>query len=728
MPRYALAVDVGGTFTDVVLCELETGAQTVHKTPSTPDDPSVGFMSGLSEILRSQGVPHGDLAHVFHGTTIATNSVLENKGASVGLLVTGGYKYVLEIARHGTPRLANPNTWVKPERPVKPRDCLEVSERTAFDGEILRPLEEADVIRAAQHFARAGVAAIAVAFLHSYANPTHERRAREILERELPGIPVSLSSDVLPVYREYERAITTVLNAYVTPRVSRYIDNLKRSLDDSGVSAPLSIMKSNGGIIGADTAVRQPVYTALSGPAAGVMAAVQIAETTGIENCISFDMGGTSTDVSLLRNRHPGLTLNGRLGDWPVQLPMLDIATIGCGGGSIASVSPYGSLTVGPDSAGADPGPACYGRGAALPAVTDANLVLGRVSAEIAGGQLVLDTDAAYRAVSDLVAARLNLDVPAAANGILKIANNAMVGAIRNISVERGHDPRDFALVAYGGAGPMHAIDVANLLGIKTVVVPTHPGTTSAYGLLAAEFKNDYARTFPQRAPDYDLDGMTAVFADLRQEGIDWLDGEGIPTASHAINFSADLRYAHQGSELTIPYRRPQINREGFQQMLQDFHAEHQQLYGFSLDQPVEIVTLRVTASGQVGQARMQPIPLPTHQSRPSASHSRTPTHHSHSPACHSRSPIRHSRFRGNPPSPTRGEGRSEGYRPVYFDEGSGFVDCPIYQRAGLPPGSELSGPAILEGMDSTVVINPGWQARIDQYGNCIMQSEGNRT
>ena len=691
MPRYALAVDVGGTFTDVVLCELETAAQIVHKTPSTPEDPSVGFMRGLSEIIRSQGIPFDDLVHIFHGTTIATNSILEQKGAPVGLLVTNGYKYVLEIARHGTPRLANPNLWVKPERPVRPRDCMEVSERTAFGGEILQPLDEADVICAAQHFANAGVATVAVSFLHSYANPTNERRAKEILGRELPGVPVSLSSDVLPVYREYERAITTVLNAYVTPRVSHYIDNLKRSLDDSGISASLSIMKSNGGIIGADTAVRQPVYTALSGPAAGVMAAVQIAETTGIDDCISFDMGGTSTDVSLLRNRQAGLTLDGKLGDWPVQLPMLDIATIGCGGGSIASVSPYGSLTVGPDSAGADPGPACYGRGAVLPAVTDANLVLGRVSTRIAGGQLVLDTDAARQAISDAVAARLDLDVATAASGILKIANNAMVGAIRNISVERGHDPRDFALVAYGGAGPMHAIDVANLLGVKTVVVPPHPGTTSAYGLLAADFKNDYARTFPQRAPDYDLEGMAAVFADLRQEGLDWLNGEGIPAASHSISFSADLRYAHQGSELTVPYRRPQVNWEGFRQMLQEFHSEHEQLYGFSLDQSVEIVTLRATASGNVGQARMEIIA----DDGAGVAVSSTPYD-----ALIQR-------------------------RPVHFDEASGFVDCAIYRRDGLTPGMEFAGPAILEGMDSTVVVNPGWKARIDRYGNCIMHSEG---
>ena len=684
MASYAIAVDVGGTFTDIVLCDLATNAQWVHKTPSTPDDPSVGFMRGLSEILRAHGVDPGDVAHVFHGTTIATNAVLENRGASVGLVVTEGFRYVLEIARHGTPRLANPNTWVKPQRPVQPRNCLEVDERTAFDGAILAPLDEEAVRAAARHFAGEKIAAVAVAFLHSYANPTHERRAREILQEEFPGVAVSLSSEVLPVYREYERAITTVLNAYVTPRVSRYIDNLKRSLDAFGARGSFSIMKSNGGLIGADTAVQQPVSTALSGPAAGVMATTQIAEATGVEHCISFDMGGTSTDVSLLQKRQPGLTLNGKLGEWPVQLPMLDIATIGCGGGSIAEVSPYGSLTVGPASAGADPGPACYGKGGIRPTVTDANLVLGRIGENIAGGQLSLDRDLADAAMRGSVARPLGLEVAQAASGVLRIANNAMVGAIRNISLERGYDPRDFALVAYGGAGPMHAIDVANLLGIRTVVVPPHPGIASAYGLLVADFKNDYARTFLQQAPHYDLDGMAAIYANLEREGRDWLQGEGAPGDSHALLRSADLRYAHQGSELTVPYRRAVVNEEGLTEMLGEFHSQHRQLYGFSLDQPVEIVTLRVTASGQLGAVRMPAIPTRSVNS----------------------------------------DGGIVERRQVYFDEWGASDLCPVYGRAALNPGAKVAGPAILEGTDATVVINPGWVARVDQFGNCIMSAE----
>ena len=683
MGAYAVAVDVGGTFTDIVLCDLETNEQRVFKTPSTPADPSAGFMAGFSQILASNGVSPGEVVHVFHGTTIATNSVLENKGAPVGLLVTDGFKYVLEIARHGMPRMANPHSWVKPERPVRPRDCLEVSERTSFNGEILQPMDDEAVRDAARHFQQAGINSIAVSFLHSYANPANERRAREILAEELPGAAVSLSSEVLAVYREYERTITTVLNAYVTPRVSNYIDNLEKSLRSFGAGAAFSIMKSNGGIIGSDVAVKQPVYTALSGPAAGVMATLQIAETTGIQDCISFDMGGTSTDVSLLRRRDPGMTLAGKLGDWPVQLPMLDIATIGCGGGSIAEVSPYGSLTVGPASAGADPGPACYGKGATRPTVTDANLVLGRLNTGIAGGQLTLDSDAATRAIEYSIASTLGLEVPEAANGVLKIADNAMVGAIRNISVERGHDPRDFALVAYGGAGPMHAIDVANLLGIDTVVVPPHPGIASAYGLLVADFKNDYARTFVQHPPDYDLEGMSSVYAELEREGRDWLHEEGVPTDSHALTRSADLRYAHQGSELTVEYEQHGGSGKGLESMVQEFHDRHQQLYGFSLEQPVEIVTLRVTASGQVGEVRMPRL---------------------------------------------NGElgGAAQAVisrRPVYFEESQGFVACPIYQRDRLGAGVMLDGPAVLEGMDATVIINPGWEARIDHFGNCIMHA-----
>ena len=684
MDNYSVAVDVGGTFTDVVLCNLDTNQQNVFKTPSTPDDPSAGFLTGLRQILEVNGVKPAQVKHIFHGTTIATNAILENKGSRVGVLVPEGFKYVLEIGRHGTPRVVNPNSWIKPERPVRPRDIEEIPERVSSDGEILIPLDETAVRRAARRFRDEGILSIAVSFLHSYANRDHESRARELILEEFPNAQVSLSSEVLAVFREYERTITTVLNAYVMPRVSTYLGNLEQALEGEKVDSTVSIMKSNGGIVGSSVAVRQPVHTALSGPAAGVMATLQIAESTGVLNCISFDMGGTSTDVSLIKERHPTTNLGGNLGDWPIQLPMLDIVTIGCGGGSIAAVSASGGLSVGPASAGAVPGPVCYGKGGEAPTVTDANLVLGRINTQIAGGILSLDGRAAAEAIQQNIASPLGLDQNAAANGILKIANNTMVGAIRNISVERGHDPKDFALVAYGGAGPMHAIDVAALLGINRVVVPLNPGIASAFGLLAAEFKNDYARTFLQQAPGYDLDGIELVYSELEAEGRAWLNEEGVPRRVHAMSRSADLRYAHQGSEVTVPLIGKQATGESMDALIQEFHAQHQQLYGFSLDQPVEIVTLRVTVSGDVGS-----VALP--------------------------------RWDGVSYS---AEKAILDRRQVYFDQGNGFVPCNIYSRDQLSLGASISGPAILEGMDSTVVINPGWTSLVDDCGNCIIRPD----
>ncbi|HCL26753.1 MAG TPA: 5-oxoprolinase [Dehalococcoidia bacterium] len=681
MDDYSVAVDVGGTFTDIVLRNLATNEQRVHKTPSTPDDPSTGFLTGLREILEANSVTPNQVKHVFHGTTIATNAILENKGSPVGLVVPEGFKFVLEIGRHGTPRLVNPNSWVKPERPVRPRDISEVPERLGFSGEVLTPLDEEAVRTAARRFRADEISSIAVSFLHSYSNPDHENRARDLILEEYPSAQVSLSSEVLAVFREYERTITTVLNAYVMPRVSHYISNLESSLRAGDVDSSFSIMKSNGGMIGADIAVRQPVHTALSGPAAGVMATLQIAQNTGVKNSISFDMGGTSTDVALIQGGNPTTSLGGRLGNWPIQLPMLDITTIGCGGGSIANVSPYGSLTVGPASAGSVPGPVCYAKGGTSPTVTDANLTLGRINTHIAGGSLPLDADASKKAIQEHVAGPLNMDVHAAASGILSIANNTMVGAIRNVSVERGHDPREFALVAYGGAGPMHAIDVAKLLGINQVVAPLNPGIASAYGLLVAELKNDYARTSLQTPPDYDLEGMERVYSELEGEGRAWLGEESVPANRQVFTRSADLRYAHQGSEVTVSFAAGKMTAAALEALIEEFHGRHQQLYGFSLDQPVEIVTLRVSASADGEQVEMPRRP-------------------------------------GGLSAP---EQAIASQREVFFDEAGGFVSCDIYNRDRLAPDSVINGPAILEGMDSTVIINPGWAGRIDQYGNCVM-------
>ena len=682
MDDYALAIDVGGTFTDIVLLNLTTGDFQLLKTPSTPDDPSRGFIAGITRILETNGVAYSQVRRIFHGTTIATNAILEGKGTPVGVLVSDGFKYVLEIGRHSMARLANPHVWIKPERPVPPERVLEIPERTAFDGSIITALDEDAVLSAAEHFRSEGIDSIAVSLTHSYANPAHELRARELVLESFTGAHLSLSSEVLPVFREYERTITTVLNAYVMPRVSYYIENLDRELRALGVEAPLLIMKSNGGVIGTETAIRQPVYTALSGPAAGVMSAIDVAANTDIEDCISFDMGGTSTDVSLVNRRTPTITLNGELGDWPVQLPMLDIATIGAGGGSIAWLTAAGNLNVGPRSAGAVPGPVCYGMGGTEPTVTDANLVLGRINDSIAGGALTLNLEAARAAIQEKIATPLGLELHRAAHGILQIVNYNMMGAIRNVSVERGHDPRNFALVAFGGAGPMHSISVARLLDMATVIAPPSPGVASAYGLLVADFKNDYARTSVQKPPNYDHPGMENMYRELEREAVHWLDSEAVPTDRRELTRSADLRYAHQGFEVTVELAASEVEPTSLDAMLQSFHGEHQRLFGFSLEQPVEIVTLRVTAQGHLESAGKAPL----------------------------------SREMGTLAEALLSQ------RPVYFDDTDGFVPCDIYDRARLAPGSTITGPAILENVDSTVVIDPGWQARIDDYGNCIMQ------
>ena len=682
MDDYALAIDVGGTFTDVVLLNLATGQVRLHKTPSTPDDPSRGFITGVSRILKENGVAYSQVRRIFHGTTIATNAILEGKGTPVGVLVSEGFKYVLEIGRHSMDRLANPHVWVKPERPVPPERVHEVPGRTAFDGSVVSDLDEDAVRSAAARFRSEGIESVAVSLNHSYANPDHERRARKLVLECLPNAQLSLSSEVLPVFREYERTITTVLNAYVMPRVSGYIENLDRNLRALGVEAPLLIMKSNGGVIGADTAIRQPVYTALSGPAAGVMSAIDVARSTGVDDCISFDMGGTSTDVSLVNRRTPTVTLNGKLGNWPVQLPMLDIATIGAGGGSIAWLTAAGNLNVGPRSAGAAPGPVCYGVGGTEPTVTDANLVLGRIDDTIAGGALTLDVAAARFAIQEKIATPLGLDLYRAANGILQIVNYNMMGAIRNVSVERGHDPRDFALVAFGGAGPMHSISVARLLDMATVIAPPNPGVASAYGLLVADFKNDYARTSVQKAPNYDVAAMERVYRGLEAEAARWLDAESVPADRRELTRSADLRYAHQGFEVSVEFAGSVVDPAGLDATIQRFHVEHRRLFGFSLDQPVEFVTLRVTAFGHLDSVNM-------------------------------------ARLSGDLATPTDA---LTGQREVYFEDAGGFVPCDIFDRARLAAGSTIDGPAILENVDSTVVIDPGWRASIDDYGNCIMR------
>ncbi|MBL8697996.1 MAG: hydantoinase/oxoprolinase family protein [Alphaproteobacteria bacterium] len=676
----AVAIDIGGTFTDITLLDRRSGRTWNAKTPTTPEDPSIGFMTGIEQALAAAGIAPESLAHVFHGTTVATNLILEGKGATAALITSEGFKHILEIGRHDIPRKANIYAWIKPKRPVPPERVFAVRGRLDHDGSEIVPLDEAAVRTAARRIRDSGAAGIAVCLLHSYANPAHERRVRELILDETPGALVSLSSDVLPVFREYERSMATILNVYVMPAVSSYVARLEERLAARRVHAPLLLMKSNGGVTGATTIRREPVQTALSGPAAGVMGAVHVGALAGQRNLITIDIGGTSADICLIKNGEPAINHQGRIGDWPLHVPMIDINTIGAGGGSLARVDADGNLTVGPRSAGAKPGPACYGRGGVEPTVTDANLLLGRLTPRLLDGGMTLDVEAARRAVTERVARPLGLSPQQAARGMLSIIDNNMVGAIRVVSVERGHDPRDFVLLPFGGAGPLHATSLARLLGIKTILVPPAPGVLSALGLLVSDLRAEFVRTALQQPPHDDVAGMARVFAELEAQAASWFSQEGVPPEGRTIRRQASLRYLHQGFELTVPWHGESVTQANVTATIEAFHALHEQLYTFKQeDMPVEIVTLRVGAIGHL--PRPQPVTLPRAGALSDA---------------------------------------QIGTQPM--DDGEAVLPTPVYARDRLGAGSRIAGPAIITQLDATSVLFRGQVAEVDERGSLLIR------
>ena len=576
--QLVVGVDTGGTFTDVTLVNPATGQSWAGKTPSTPEDPSLGFGQAIAAVLKVAGASASDIGRVLHGTTVATNLILENKGAATALITNAGFRYVLEIGRNDVPRGSSLFSWIKPKRPVAPHHIFEVAGRLDPRGDEVEPLDEFALGEIAGRIEAAGINTIAVVFLHSYANPRHEQRAAQILERLHPAASISLSSDVLPVFREYERSMATILNATVKPVVGDYIARLERRLTDLGVAAPLLLMKSNGGVASARRLRTTPVETALSGPAAGTVGASAAGAAAGHRDLIAIDIGGTSADISLIRDADPSLTMRGRIGDWPLALPTVDIRTIGAGGGSIARVSSSGTLTVGPESAGAQPGPACYGRGGTEPTVTDANLVLGYLPPHLLGGSFRLDAEAARRAIVTRIAEPLGMTVDDAARGILAIVNHHMVGAIRLVSIERGHDPRDFALLAFGGAGPLHGGALARLLDIRTIVVPPAPGVLSATGLLISNVKAEFARTVEYAGGRLNIEQIGSTFDRLGHQALSWLDDERVPGNVRRITKSAALRYRNQGFELFVPWSGDKVDATSLAATIQAFHTLHEQL------------------------------------------------------------------------------------------------------------------------------------------------------
>jgi N-methylhydantoinase A len=682
MPSCTLAVDVGGTFTDVTLADAVSGKRWVTKTPSTPHDLSVGFMTAIQKILTAGNWEAGDILRVFHGTTTATNAILEGKTAPMGLLTTKGFKYVLEIGRHDIPREGNLYGWSKPTRPVTPECIFEVEERLDVSGRVVTSFDAESCRQAVRRLKQLGLPAIAVVFLHAYVNPIHELRAAEIIAQEYPQAEVSLSSEVLPQFREFERSMATVLNAAVMPHVSRYLSMLRGMLEAQHISAPLLIMKSNGGVTSAETAARQAIHTALSGPAAGVIGAVSAAQTAGFSNIISIDVGGTSADICLVRDGQPEITKDAKIGPFPLKIPIIDIHTIGAGGGSIAAVLAPSRLEVGPRSAGAEPGPVCYGRGGEEPTVTDANLLLGRIPPALLGGEIALDRQAARQSIQQRIARPLGLDLNEAAAGMVEILNNNMARAIRTVSIGRGHDPRQFVLVAFGGAGPLHACRLAELLEIPTIVIPPTPGVLSTYGLLSTDLKNDYVQTCYQDGPPFDLARITAVYTALEAQALAWVHSEQVPHEAQRFLRSADLRYAHQSFELTCSVPAGSLTQRLLQQLTEAFHREHRRLYSYDLPKaPVELVNLRVTAIGLLPKLTAQVVNTPITDLKAACTE----------------------------------------IRPVYFDQAAGFVETPCYARHLLHPGMTFDGPAIVDQDDATTLIFPNFRARVDPAGNLIL-------
>ena len=687
--RIRIGIDTGGTFTDVVAVDEDSGDMVATKTPSTPADPAEGFLTAIDKVLAllavgGAAVGGEAVSAVSHGTTVATNTLLEGKVENLGFITTEGYRHILEIARQSVPDgYGNSYFWVKPPRIVPADRVRTVRGRLAVDGAEVRPFDRADAVAAARFFRAAGVNTIGVCFLHSYANPAHELAMREVLLREHPDATVSISSEVLREYREYERSITTLVDAAVKPSIRRYVENIARRLatyatvDGTAREVPFYVMKSNGGVLSASEVVHQPITTVLSGPAAGALGAGLVASTAGIANVLTCDGGGTSTDVSVVVDGRPALTTEASVGAYPSKIPMIDVVTVGAGGGSIAWVTPEGTLKVGPQSAGADPGPMCYPDGGAEPTVTDAHVVLGRIPPHLLGGQIPLDADAARAGVAAL-AERLGLGVEECAAGILEVSTWNQANALRQISVKRGLDVRDFTLVTFGGSGSLLACRLVDVLGLQGVLVPPNPGTVSAFGLLTVDVRNDYVRTHVVRGDQLDHGAVRTLLDQLEADADGALEREGFAVDDRVFLRTADLRYFGQAFEVRVDVPDGPVDDHLVQRVAKAFHDEHRSLYGYDFAgdtrQQVEWVNLRVTGVGPIRRPEIREIGVGT-----GAAGART------------------------------------GTRRTYFD---GWVDADLYDRSALGAGDVVHGPAVLEEFGSTIPVHPGFTATIDRYAN----------
>lgn len=674
-----VGIDTGGTFTDVVLMG-DDGRITATKVPSTPKSPYLSVMNGLKKICSISGLTPPDISLFIHGTTVATNAVLEGKGAPLALLVTKGFKDVLLIARQDRPRLYQFRE--ERARPLVPRRLIfEVTERVLHDGAVHMPLEESEIPAICDQLRSKGIKSVAVCYLHSYANFDHEMRTKKIINSLMPDARVSLSCEVLPEFKEFERMSTTVINSYVSPVIGRYIGELNSALKTAGLGSEFHIIQSNGGIMSAATAQEKSVHTLLSGPAAGAQGGLILGKAAGFENVITIDIGGTSADISLAKEGELSFAYETEIAGHVVKAKSIEIKTVGAGGGSIAWIDPGGALQVGPHSAGADPGPACYCMGGTEPTVTDANLVLGRLNPDsFLGGEMRIDPKAAREVILEKVAGPLRLCLERAAEGIIEVINATMVKGIKYISVEKGYDPREFALVAFGGNGPVHASELAKELNISKIIVPWSPGVHSALGLLMSDFRFDYVRTFRKPLMVLNAEMLNGAYAELESAALAQMGQNGVRQEEVLLIRSADIRYEQQGYTLEIPIASGVLPQEALSGLADNFHAAHRKVYGFChLEDALECTNLRLAAIGLMPKPQLK-------REFPAGS-----------------SPQKALKAR----------------REVYLK--GRWCETSIYRRDLLGPGSSLEGPAIIEQFDSTTALFPGQNAEVDHLGNIII-------
>ncbi len=672
------SVDIGGTFTDLIVWDTATGTIRTNKSSTTPD-PS----RGVIDVLKKEGLDLETAEMFIHGTTLGLNAIIQKKGARTGLITTRGFRDVLEIGRLDRPNMYD-MLYHKPPVIVPRHLRLEVGERLNAKGEVLTPLNTDDVVNAAELFRHYGIDAVAVCLLHAYANPEHEEMVGAVLSEQLPGVHITLSHQISREYHEYERTSSTVLNGYIQPIMDSYLVDVQRSLGENDFRGPILLLRSSGGAMTLREMREAPIHSIMSGPAGGVLGAQYLAQLTGIENIITADAGGTSFDVSMLWQKHPRITTEMLVEGYKLRMPVLDIRSIGAGGGSLGWIDSGGALQVGPESAGAFPGPICYRRGGTQPAVTDAALVLGILDPNhFLGGQMPLDLEGARAGIQELVAEPLGMDAAEAASGMIEIAEVKMAGAIRAISVEKGFDPRDFALLAFGGSGPLFACNIARLSSVNRVVVPVAPGNFSAWGMLVSDLVHDLSRTMVVGLAEVDLGFFERIFEELELQANRALESDGVAESRRRLLRSVDMRYLGQGGHsITVSVPSTAMDGEACRSLEARFHDLHESTYGHRLDDPVEIVNFRLRGIGLVDKPALNKLPAGGPDSRPAI----------------------------------------KGERLVYWRAAGSFRPTPIYDRAKLLRGNELIGPAVVEEAASTTVVGIGDEVTVDEWGNLLIK------